>query len=82
MLLLLVLALGAAAPAPDKSRAAAAPAPASKAAARAYLRDARTARAAGAVTAKQPDDVIVGEGRPLSFEMMEKAMMALLKGRA
>lgn len=32
------------------------------------------------ITAKQPDYVIVGEGRTLSFEMVEKAMMALLNG--
>lgn len=32
------------------------------------------------ITAKQPDYVIVGEGRTLNFEMVEKAMMCLLNG--
>jgi NagD protein len=32
------------------------------------------------ITSKQPDYVIVGEGRTLNFEMAEKAMMMLLNG--
>jgi NagD protein len=32
------------------------------------------------ITTKQPDYVIVGEGRTLNFEMAEKAMMMLLNG--